>query len=77
VDLSQRRLTVRPFLVAFAEPRISKAVGVGVAVLLPQQRKRHAGTTELAVDRRPIGPWTLVAGQIRWWRIEPSSGGNG
>ena len=37
VDLTQCRLKAsRPFLVAFAEPRIAKAVGVGVAVLLPK-----------------------------------------
>ena len=45
MDLAQGRLeAARPFLVPLAEPRIAEAIGVGVAVLLPQQHQRDART---------------------------------
>ena len=88
VNLAQCRLKApRPFLVAFAEPRIAEAVGVGVAVLLPQAASASRPARRSSRwTIRPIGLWTLVARQIGWRRIEPvlepntsssSSGGNG
>ena len=87
MDLAQGRLeAARPFLVAIAEPRIAEAVGVRVAVLLPQAASAsHPG--DAARDARAPNPDVDArCWQIGGRRIKPvleldivivSSGGNG
>ncbi|MGY3463246.1 hypothetical protein ACVW0I_000117 [Bradyrhizobium sp. LM6.11] len=66
MDLAQGRLEAAgPLLVAFAEPRIAEAVGVCVAILLPQQHQRDVRAPQLAMHERPVWMRTLVAGPIR------------
>jgi hypothetical protein len=55
INPAQGRLeATSPFVVALTEPRIAEAVGVGVAVLLPQQHQRDVPAPQLAMNERPI-----------------------
>jgi hypothetical protein len=56
--------TAGPFPVLFAEPRIAEAVGVCVALLLPQQHQRDVRAPQLTMHERPVRMRTLVAGPI-------------
>jgi hypothetical protein len=66
MDLAHRRLQPPgPGPVQIAEPGIAEAVGCARAVLLPQQRQRHIGTSQLAMHPAPIRHRPLLGGDPR------------
>src|SRR6185312_5841959 len=57
MHLAQRRLqSADPGPIQLAEPRIAEPVlpARSGAILLPQQRQRHVGPAQLAMNRRPV-----------------------
>ena len=56
--------------VKFAEPAVAITVGVGAAMLFPQQLKRHARPAQLTMDCRPVGLRAPIMGGDLRRRIE-------
>jgi hypothetical protein len=50
----RRRQTAFPGAVQFAKPAAAVTVGMGGAVLLPNQLQRYALAAQLAMNRRPV-----------------------
>ena len=50
-----RRDPATPFAVEIAEPAIAIAVDLAAAILLPQQRQRHAAPAQLGMDTLQSG----------------------
>ena len=62
VGLTHRRAcTLLPRLEGRAKPRIAKAVGIGGAILFPQQQACHAAAARLLLHIGPIGYRSAVA----------------
>jgi hypothetical protein len=69
MNLAHRRLQpAGPGPVEIAKPGIADAFGGTGSVFFPQQRQRHVGTAQLAVNPAPIGHRTLICRYPTGWR---------
>lgn len=57
-----------PATVVLAEPAVLVALGVGLAVFLPEQEQGDTLVFELLVDLMPVGDAAGLGGQVWWWR---------